>query len=128
MLNKWLYKAKSSFLNFWADKTNRTTVVNIITQGGTITNEHIVPFGTYAFEIYATQETGAQANRMYYINMQGGQLKGNANRTNQKELHMKHIFPGQPYLERSDRFKIQNVSTQQIEFIIIYHRLMRANS
>lgn len=126
MLSNWLKIAASNALNFWGNKTNRVTVQNISLATGEITQELIVPYGTWQFKILGFHS--AANGKIFEVRIQGGTINWEASRGPGNSLSNFLIFEGVPYVEKSDRFKIKNISDVTITFSIVYNRIMKSNS
>lgn len=124
-LSKWIKGAKSLTLNFWGDKTNRTYVVNLLVVADSKSQIQIVPYGTWQFTIYAH---AAADKKPYRILTKQGNIDLNAKKINGTEPIEKWFFEGQPYVERSDEFFIDNISDEDIEVFIVYDRIMAENT
>jgi len=120
----WLAKATNSFLNFWSQKVNRTTVTTLtgLTNAETLIDFKI-PKGTWSFEL---RNTGSGEIIILFQTGATIEIRGQVGATS--PLHDNVMFPGEPYVERDDVFKEIIMANADSKLEIICHRIIKRES
>ena len=125
-LAKWLKRATSPALNFWHNKTNRSYVENYDLAVSEVSDVIELPFNTWMFKIHGVSQTAGAEN--WDILFEDGSIVTLRAPTATQEANFLN-FEGQPYIPRSDRFRVRNNSaTDPLEVQIIFHVIIEANT
>jgi len=120
---KWLYGAPSKFLNSFAPMVNRTTLYTFIGLDGTISDFN-VPRGTWS---YSFKNTGSGKVFITFPTGDVMEIRGTSGASSSIGDRTEE-FPGEPYIERDDRFK--SIVFENIDGVleIRCHRVIPRNS
>lgn len=121
---KWLEAAKNTFLNYWAAKVNRTTVIVFLGTNTPATLRDVtIPKGTWSFEIRN------QGDGLITIHFQGGGTVILREQSGAGDPVLDSIFfAGEPYVERDDIFKNIVFDDNDGRLEIVCHRIIPRNS
>ena len=126
ILSTGLKLAKSYFLNFYRNKINRTTGLKFLLGNGELTPEVVTPFGCWEWEI-RFYPTDVLTGDFFVVYLNGVEYNVLWDEVIRKQAYFIWKKPGQPFIEVNDTIQIQNRMGVNVEFYIIFHRVMFDN-